>query len=121
MTNQRQTTSLLARNRLEIKRVEVPIASNDGVSSEIQWVKELTPKELVRFLFYLLDRRGFRPNKPKMAYMRGAGELLRDFTKEEVEAGMLEASRVAKHGWGFDFVRKLIGERRTDEITDNRV
>ena len=103
------TSSLLVRNRIEVHPISVSPPLGEESSYKVLWPRRLdSSKELTRFLFYLLERRGFTPSKPFVAYQREASYLVKEFDHNRLHKAMLKAAELAKHPWGFSFVRECL-------------
>lgn len=110
-----ETKAILKRNTVSGYKVSV-------VKSDIQQMTTdtynpyhpITPGNLVRFLIYLHDKKGWQPRRQFNLYYQDARRLIEEVGPEEAERLMLEAYGKSKHPWGFEFINKLKGPSKNE-------
>jgi len=100
--------AILARNRVVGHPIIIDSSGPSYVENSIANTFEpKTPKNLIKFMFLLHERRGLRPRRTESSYIREAKRFISEVGEEQTEKLMLEAARVASHSWGFNFLNNL--------------
>ncbi len=69
----------------------------------------LTAPNLVKFLFFLHQRRGWDPPRDFCSYLREAKLLVKTYPEEVLEKALVRACHCSRHPFGFNFVRNFLG------------
>ena len=105
------SNALLDRNNMD-GHIICPSILNRNSDRRIVNHGDLTKaKPLIRFLFDLHWRKGLLPQRSFESYYGEARKFIRIVDPSKVEDLMLKAADVAKHSWGFGFVRKMEEDR----------
>lgn len=106
MINQ-TSSAILSRNNMN-GHVKCPSILNKNSDRKVAVHGDLTKaKYLIQFLFDLHWRKGLRPQRSFASYYDEARKFIREIDADKIESLMMNAANVAKHSWGFGFVRKI--------------
>ena len=106
MSNQ-TSSAILSRNKVG-GHIECPsILNMNSDRRKIVHGDLSKAKYLIQFLFELHYRKGLRPQRSFKSYYGEARKFIREVDTYKVEKLMIDAANVAKHSWGFGFVRKI--------------
>jgi len=106
------SSSLLDRNI--VIGVDIPLANLyrtplNGGEIKNPW-PERNARNIVRFMFLLHERRGWKPPRRFKSYIWEARQMLAKHDGDTLEKALRKAAHVAKHPFGFTFVEHIIGE-----------
>jgi hypothetical protein len=98
-----QVSKLLKRNN--IVGIKCTIDKPMVINSTLDNPYPLTVTGLVRYMYWLQDKRNLRPIGDFHAHIKLCSDLAKEIPLQEIEKRMKWANSVAKHAWGINFLK----------------
>lgn len=110
--------SFLDRNKVKsYKNLELGEVTNPRPLTIEYEFEEITPNNLVKFIWLVHGRKGLKPILPFGAYVNHMKKLLEEISGEEIIALILNAGEVSNHPFTVKFLRSLYEKNQNSTPT----